>query len=154
MKLGEGMWTTLSNLPDLFTAGSKLSCRFVAAITMTWSFWSNLLSLPVHGRKKLIKSSSVVTVIHDSFARQGIELIDENNRGLILSSLIEKLFDSLSSHSDKNLFEFSSRFKIKIAVGFISQGLGQHCLSDPWFSSKQNALGYCCPHLLIFLGVL
>ena len=83
-----------------------------------------------------------------------IDLVDENDAGSILFSLLEEVADPAGSNADEHLHEIGSADGKEGNVGFTRDSARQKGLSGTGRSHKEHAFGDPSPEFLEFLGLL
>ena len=83
-----------------------------------------------------------------------VDLVDENEAGGVLASLLEHVPDTGGSHTDKHLHEVGTADVEERHVGLSGDGLGQEGLSGSGGADHEDTLGDASPEILELLGIL
>ena len=87
-------------------------------------------------------------------ASDGVNLINENDAGRVLLTLLEQIADAAGAYADEHLDEVRTGNREERNVGFSRDGSRQEGLTRAWRSDEQHALGDASAQLLELLWVL
>ena len=90
---------------------------------------------PIHRREEgIVRLLGFAILIELAIFSEAIDLVDEDNGGLMFAGFLEKLADSLRAHADIYFVKVTSAGTEKIGICFSRNGFGKHCLSGSWWA--------------------
>src|SRR5204862_2753483 len=78
----------------------------------------------------------------------GVELVDEDDRGRVLPRFLEQLANSRGAEAGEHLDERRGALQVKARSGFARDRLGEERLAGPGWAVEKDALGDTCAELL------
>ena len=83
----------------------------------------------------------------------GVELVDEDDRGRVLACLLEELADTCSTEAGEHLDERRSALRVEVRTGRARDGLRQQRLAGSRRSVKEDSARHACAETLEALAV-
>ena len=132
--------TWRSKRPGRRSAGSRMSCRFVAAMT----------TMPARGFEAVHLDEQLVERLLALFvaeraaaaaAADGVELVDEDDAGLVAACVLEQAADARGADAGVHLDEVRAAREDERHAGFTRNRAGEQGLAGSRRSDEQHALG-------------
>ena len=126
-----------SKRPGRSSAGSSFSSRLDAAITTTSPVRGEAVHLDQQLVERLLALGVVVRAAHGA---DGVDLVDEDDRGRVLARLGEQAPDARGAEAGEHLDEARRRLREELRAGLVGDGLGQQRLAGAGRAVQQDAL--------------
>ena len=151
---GRSTSTWRSKRPGRSRAGSSVSGRLVAAITMTPLLRVEAVHLDEQGVERLLALVVAADVAAAAGLAEGVELVDEDDAGRFLLGLLEHVADAGRADADEHFDEVGAAEAEERHARLAGDGLGEQRLAGARRADQQHALGNAAAEHLVLFGRL